>query len=156
MKKCPECRGHGIVSRTEEISINIPAGIENGEMIRMSGLGEASTSGVAGDLYIKIHVKPHPLFRREGADLVMDLPVKLSDALLGGQYAVKLLDDKVITVEIPEGTSSGEILRIKGKGVPIRSGRRPGDLLIKIVLKIPTRLSKEARKIIEDLRKEGI
>lgn len=153
-EKCDACRGHGVVKKQEEILVRIPPGIENGEMIRMGGAGEAVAGGTAGDLYVKIHVAPHSSFRKEGANLVTELPIKLSTALLGGEYALKTLDGD-ITVKIPEGITHGEILRVRGKGVPVSLSRR-GDLLIKIKIDLPQKLSKEARELIEKLKKEGI
>ena len=151
--KCHTCHGHGILKKESEIKVKIPSGIENGEMIRLSGGGEAVAGGQNGDLYIKIHVKKHPVFRKDGVNLTMDLNIKLSTALLGGEETINTLDG-AIKVKIPEGVSHGEILRIKSKGVPVeRSGR--GDILIKIHIELPKKLSKEARKTIEGLKKEG-
>ncbi len=151
--KCHTCHGHGILKKESEIKVKIPSGIENGEMIRLSGGGEAVSAGQNGDLYIKIHVKKHPVFRKDGVNLTMDLNIKLSTALLGGEETINTLDG-AIKVKIPEGVSHGEILRIKSKGVPVeRNGR--GDILIKINIELPKKLSKEARKAIEGLRKEG-
>lgn len=151
---CTQCKGAGVSRREEEISIAIPEGIRNGEMIRMTGLGEAVKGGTSGDLYIKIIVLPHSIFRREGNDLVMDLNLKLSDALLGVEYPIETLDGK-IDVTIPEGVSVNEILRIRGKGVPTSKTKR-GDLLIKLNIKLPNKLSRKSREIIEQLKKEGI
>lgn len=152
--KCTTCRGQGILKKETEIKVKIPAGIDNGEMIRLSGGGEAVSGGQTGDLYIKIYVKKHPLFRKEGSNLVMDLNVKLTSALLGGEVMVKTLDGD-INVKIPEGLKHGELLRIKGKGVPIERGHR-GDILLKTSIIMPNRLSREAKKTIEALKKEGI
>lgn len=153
-EKCDECRGAGIVKGTEEIRFTVPPGISDGEMIRMSGKGEAVASGLSGDLYIKVHVQPHPMFKREGSNLTMDLPVKLTDALLGAEYTIPTLDGNT-TLKVPEGASHGDVLRIRNKGVPIDQSRR-GELLVKLQIKLPNRLSKAARKLIEDLRNEGI
>ncbi|MFA6338903.1 MAG: molecular chaperone DnaJ [Candidatus Paceibacterota bacterium] len=152
--KCTKCAGLGVLKKQEEIKIQIPAGIEDGEMLRMNGKGEAIAGGGTGDLYIKIHVRKHPTFKKEGKNLVMDLSVKLSDALLGSEYTINTLDGD-IKVKIPEGVTHGEILREKNKGVPIDKTKR-GDLLIRVSIKIPSKLSKEARRLIEDLKKEGI
>lgn len=152
--KCSTCRGEGVFKRETEIKVKIPAGIESGEMIRLSGAGEAIPTGQAGDLYIKIYVKKHAFFRKEGADLVMDLPVKLTQALLGGESVIKTLDGD-ITLKIPEGLKHGEILRIKGKGVAIDRGQR-GDILVKTSIIMPSKLSKDVRKAIEDLKSEGL
>jgi len=153
-KKCPACRGEGAFPKSEEVKIKIPAGIEDGQMIKLSGQGEAMPYGVPGDLYVKIHSRPHHLFRREGNNLVMNLDVRLSDALLGGEKEIKTLDG-AIKLNVPAGIDSGEILRVRGKGIPYGSGGR-GDILIKIIIKTPKRLSCRVKKIIEDLKKEGI
>lgn len=151
---CAVCGGHGVLKKTEEISVTIPAGIQDGEMIRLSGRGEAIPHGTAGDLYIKVHVERHPQFRREGNNIAMDLDVKLSDALLGTDYKIQTLDGEV-TVGIPAGVSFGELLRVKGKGAPISPGKR-GDLLIRIIIRTPQKLSKKARELIDKLKEEGV
>jgi len=153
-ERCDTCKGIGVLKKQEEIEIKVPAGIKNGEMIRLSGAGEAIARGVAGDLYVKIHVEAHPVFKREGNDLVMDLNIKLSDALLGGVYTIASLDGK-IKLTIPRGASFGEVLRIKNKGVLIDERRR-GDLLVKLNIKIPAKLSKKSEKLIEALKEEGV
>ncbi len=140
--------------REEEIAIVIPAGIRDGEMIRMTGHGEAISKGTTGDLYIKINVVPHAMFKRDGHDLVMNLNLKLSDALLGTEYPIQTLDGE-IKVTIPEGVAINEILRVRGKGVPMSKNKR-GDLLIKLNIKLPSKISRKSREIIEQLKKEGI
>lgn len=150
---CSVCRGAGVKQKQEEISLDIPSGIENGEMIRLTGLGEAVKGGRTGDLYVKVHVKKHPTFIKQENNLVMELPIKLTDALLGAEVNIETLDGS-LTVAIPEGIKFGEVLRVKGKGVP--SGSKRGDLLIKINIKMPHKLSRESRKNIEELKKEGI
>lgn len=151
---CEKCHGKGVLRREEEISLDIPAGIRDGEMVRMSGMGEAISRGTTGDLYIKINVSSHPVFKREGHDLVMNLNIKLSDALLGMEYPIETLDGN-IKVKIPEGVSVNEILRVREKGVPVSKSKR-GDLLIKLHIKMPTKLSKKSRDLIEKLKEEGI
>ncbi len=153
-EKCKDCDGIGVVRKQEEINIKIPAGINDGEMIRLTGAGEAVEGGVAGDLYIKVRVTPHRNFKKEGSDLKMDLAVKLSDALLGSEYVVETLDGK-IKVKIPKGVSHGEMLRVRDKGVPITESRR-GDLFIKIKITLPNKLSKKAKKLVEELKEEGV
>ncbi|MBI5798500.1 MAG: molecular chaperone DnaJ [Candidatus Yonathbacteria bacterium] len=153
-EKCSTCKGAGVVRKEEQITIRVPAGIQNGEQVRLAGAGEAIQNGKAGDLYVRIHVGQHKVFHREGYNLVMTLNVKLSDALLGAEYPIQTLDGE-IKLKIPKGVSSGEILRVSGKGVHIDSKRR-GDLLIKLEVKTPTKLSRTAEKLIEDLRKEGL
>ena len=152
-EKCATCHGTGVHKKQEEIEIKIPAGINNGEMIRMTGMGEAVSHGQTGDLYIKINVRPHSIFKRDGSNLVMDLPVKLSDALLGTKYNLQTLDGP-LEVTIPEGIGHGELLRVKGKGVP-QNGRR-GDIIIRIQIKMPSKISKKSKELIQELKKEGI
>ncbi len=153
-EKCTQCKGIGVLKKEEEIKIAVPAGIENGEMIRLSGAGEAIPNGTPGDLYIKIHVRPHSVFEKQGSDLLMNLTVKLTDALLGHTYMVDTLDGK-LEVKIPPGIKAGELLRIKGKGVPAGQGKR-GNLLIKVHILIPEKLSRRAKELIEELRNEGV
>jgi molecular chaperone DnaJ len=157
-EKCPVCRGAGVVERDQEIKVKIPPGLEDGETIRLSGGGEAISGGESGDLYIKVHVHEHPIWRKEGSHLVTDIDVKLTDALLGTSHSLKTLDGDLL-LKIPEGTNHGEILRIKGKGVPTTSRGRDGsrgDILVHVNILMPKRLSKEAKKALEELRKEGI
>lgn len=153
-EKCATCHGAGVTRKQEEIKVGIPTGIENGEVIRMTGRGEAISGGVAGDLYVKIYVKKHGSIYREGNNLLTNLSVKLSDALLGAEYSVPTLEGPV-TITIPQGISFGEILRLKEKGVPYGKNRR-GDLLIKITIAMPQKLSRSAKQLIEDLKKEGM
>ena len=153
-EKCGGCAGAGIKRTEDTIDINIPAGIEPGEMIRMTGRGEGVQGGTPGDLYIKVHVQRHQTIHRNGTNLETNLRVKLSDALLGSTYGVETLDG-TIDIKIPEGVKHGEILRIKGKGVPT-TGTHRGDFHVKISIDIPQKLSRTARKLIEDLKKEGI
>ncbi len=153
-EKCAECKGHGVRRKEEEINIEIPSGIDNGEMIRMPGRGEAIKSGVAGDLYVKVHVKPHPVFRREGANLIMQVPMKLTDALLGSSISVETLEGKTLEVKIPAMKKSEEVLRVREKGIPLEGGR--GDLIIKLEVALPQKLSGKAKRAVEDLKSEGL
>jgi len=154
--KCKICKGAGVLRKQSEITVKVPAGINPGEMIRLTGAGEAISGGQSGDLYIKIHVKADPIFKKEGENLTMDLNVKLSDALLGATYNVQTLDGP-ISLTIPTGVTFGELLRVRGKGVPHeRNSNKRGDLLIKVKIEIPKKLSRESKKLIEELKKEGI
>ncbi len=153
-EKCKTCKGAGVLKKEQEIKIQVPAGIESGEMVRMTGGGEAISGGQTGDLYIKMHVRPHATFKKDGQNLTTDLTVKLSDAILGTERTIKTLDGS-INVKIPEHVSFGEVLRVRNQGVPDERGKR-GDLLIRIIIELPKKLSKETRKLMEDLRKEGI
>ena len=153
-EKCTECKGHGTLRKQEEIKITIPAGIDNGEMIRLTAQGEAIKAGVAGDLYVKVHVKPHAIFRREGVNIIMDLPVKLSDSLLGTSVSVESLEGKTLEIKIPPMKRVEELLRVAGKGIPAEGGR--GDLIIRLEVALPHKLSSAARKSIEHLKSEGL
>ncbi len=144
--------------KQKEVKISVPPGIDNGQMIRLSGMGEVLEGGVPGDLYVKVHVRKHPYLRKEGYNLVMDLSVKLSDALLGVDKPLATLDGE-LTLKVPSGTKHGTILRVKGKGVPFStSGSKSdrGDLYVRIMVEMPEKLSKEQKKLIEELKKEGI
>ena len=153
-EKCPHCAGAGISRSQEEIEIKIPSGIQNGEVIRMTGRGEAMPRGQAGDLYVKVHDEAHSTVKREGSTLTTKLPIKLTDALLGGNYKVTTLDG-IVEITIPAGITHGELLRIKKKGVPIDGSNR-GDFMVKIIIETPKQLSRKAKKLIEELRAEGI
>ena len=153
-EKCATCKGAGVARREEEISISVPAGIENGEMVRLTGAGEAVQNGTPGDLYVRIHVAPHTVFKRERENLIMNLKVKLSDAILGAEYPLETLDGQ-IKLTIPKGISSGEVLRVRNKGVPVGPKNR-GDLFIKVEVKNPAKLSSKAEKLFKEIREEGI
>ncbi len=150
---CTTCKGRGILKKEEEIALTVPAGIENGEMIRLTGRGEAVMGGGPGDLYVKIHVTPHKTITRDDLNLRTDLSVKLTDALLGASYTVETLDGPV-SIKIPEGIKNGEVLRIRQKGVGNGSNR--GDFLVRVLITIPQKLSRRARKLVEELKEEGI
>ena len=153
-ERCPTCRGEGVYKKQEEIEIGVPTGIEGGEMIRLQGSGEAVAGAPSGDLYVKVHVIPDPRFKKDGTSIVTELSVKLSDALLGTEYKIATLDGEE-AISIPTGVSHGEILRVSGKGVPVGRGKR-GDLLVKIKITLPSKLSRTAKSLIEKLREEGV
>ncbi|OGF51877.1 molecular chaperone DnaJ [Candidatus Giovannonibacteria bacterium RIFCSPLOWO2_02_FULL_43_11b] len=152
---CGVCNGGGVVHKREEIAINIPPGIRDGEIIKISGSGEVVSGGVAGDLYVRINVSKNSMFTREGEDLIMDLPIPVSEAILGSERVINALDGN-LKVKIPPGIDSGESLRIRGRGVPSMEGRKRGDLVIRVSVKTPKRLSKRAKELIEELKNEGI
>ncbi|MEK9160629.1 MAG: molecular chaperone DnaJ [Patescibacteria group bacterium] len=153
-EKCATCAGHGVLRKEEEINVAIPAGVDGGEMMRMPGMGEAIKNGASGDLYVKIHVKPHATFRKEGLNLVMELPVKLTDALLGTTVSITTIDDKTLEVKVPQMSKPEEVLRLRGKGVTIQGNS--GDLLIRLSAALPKKLSSKAKKAIEELKSEGL
>ncbi len=153
-EKCHTCRGEGVYRKQEEVEIIVPAGIDAGEMIRLQGGGEAVAGGTPGDLYVKVHVRPDARFKRDGHNLVTNLSVKLSDALLGAEYTVATLDGDQ-PISIPQGVTHGELLKISGKGIPTPRGKR-GDLFVKVTITLPQKLSREARKLVEKLKEEGV
>ncbi len=142
--------------KQKEVSINVPPGIENGQMVRLTGMGETLEGGASGDLYVKVHVRPHPHLRKEGYNLIMDLKVLLSEALLGSERTLVTLDGE-ITLKVPGGTKHGTILRVKEKGVPFDEARgKRGDLYVRILVEMPEKLNKEQKKIVEELKKQGL
>jgi molecular chaperone DnaJ len=143
---CPDCRGQGQVQESKTLSVKIPAGIDEGNRIRLSGEGEGGTFGAAaGDLYVQIHLKPHPLFRREGNHLYCDVPIRFTLAILGGELAVPTLTGTV-KLHIPAETQSGKILRLRGKGVPGRPGVT-GDLLCRVFVETPIHLNQQQKEL---------
>lgn len=155
-ERCHVCRGEGTVHSTETINVIIPPGINQGDTLRVQGKGESVTGGVAGDLYVKLHVKKHPKIIKEEYNLIYPLEIKLTDALLGADIKVETLDGE-ITLTIPAGISHGEMLRVRGKGVPMdNKASRRGDLLFKISINIPNKLSREAKRLLEELKREGV
>ncbi|MBY0473049.1 J domain-containing protein [Patescibacteria group bacterium] len=153
-QKCHTCRGEGVYKKQEEIDIVVPPGIEGGEMIRLTGAGEAVQGGSSGDLYVKVHVQNDPRFKKDGQNLITELSIKLSDALLGSEYKVQSLDGDE-NLSIPPGVNHGELLKIKGKGVASTQGKR-GDLIVRIKINLPSKISRTAKNLIEKLKEEGI
>jgi molecular chaperone DnaJ len=147
---CAECRGQGRVERERTLEVGIPAGVDSGTRLRMAGQGEPGTNGgPPGDLYIFLEVKEHNFFERRGADLFCTIPVSFTQAALGTMIKVPLLRGEE-DLEIPEGTQSGQIFRIKGKGLPNPHGGR-GDLYVSIRVVIPSKVSREQRRVLEQL-----
>ncbi len=153
--KCKECHGQGISKKNKTLTFTLPPSIESGQMVRLPGQGEAIFGGASGDLYIRVHVRAHKQFIKKGNDLRTKLDIKLSDALLGAEIKMDTLDG-LIEIKIPQGISIGEVLRIKGKGVPYEKNGKRGDLMIDLNILIPKKLSKTAKQMIEELRKEGV
>lgn len=151
---CTTCKGKGVVNEARTIKVSIPAGIQNGETLRLQSMGEAIKGGPSGDLYVRVGVTPHKSIVRVQHDLTMTLSIKLTDALLGAQYAVETLDGQQ-SVTIPAGTKIGDAVTLKGLGVPLSAHKR-GNFIVKLNIALPEKLSKKAREIIEDLKKEGI
>jgi molecular chaperone DnaJ len=151
---CTKCSGAGRVSEKRTLSVNIPAGIEDGTRIRLAGEGEAGLrGGPAGDLYIFLSIKPHAFFQRDGADIFCRVPVSLTTAALGGQFEVPTLDGGRSRVKVPEGTQSGLQIRLKGKGMPVLRSRQVGDMYVQIVVETPRKLSRRQRELLEEFER---
>jgi len=146
---CNSCGGEGKIQETKDLSVKIPAGVDTGDRIRLSGEGEpGQRGGPPGDLYVQIMVREHPIFTRDGEHLRANMPISFVTAALGGEMEVPTLDGRV-TLRVPEGTQSGKIFRIRGKGVkPVRGGPQ-GDLLCRVVVETPVHLNKEQRELLE-------
>lgn len=153
-EKCGTCRGAGINREKEKIEFAIPAGIKNGDNLRVAGKGEAIKSGETGDLFIQVLVKPHAAYGRNGIDLITTHNISITDAVLGAKHDIELLDGKKLEVKIPAGTIHGTTLRVAGRGID--TGRSKGNLLITIKIDIPKKLSKKAKEAIEILQAEGL
>lgn len=154
-EKCPSCGGQGHVRKRKTITLNIPAGINNGQQIRQQGMGEIGPhNGPHGDLYIEINVKPHAYFKRDGNDIHITIPLDFVDAILGTQVEIPTVYGNKL-LSIPAGTQPGQIMRMKGHGVKdLRSGK-PGDQYVHLDIKMPTSLSKKQKEILEDYKKNS-
>lgn len=151
---CNKCHGSGRIEEDRSLSVNIPAGIEDGTRIRLSGEGEAGTrGGPTGDLYIFISIKPHEFFQRDGADLYCRAPISMTSAALGGSFEVSTLDGTKTRVKVPEGTQNGKQFRLKGKGMPVLRQQSVGDLYIQVAIETPQKLSHKQRELLEEFDK---
>jgi molecular chaperone DnaJ len=151
---CRECRGDGRVSTVQKVDVEVPAGVSDGMELRVEGAGEdGRQGGPAGDLYLTLRVHPHPVFRRQGQDLVCALDVPITTALLGGEVEIPTLDGTEV-LRIAPGTRAGQVLRLPGKGVPHLGRRRRGDLLVRVDLEVPPRLSRRERAVVEELARQ--
>ncbi|WP_296706591.1 molecular chaperone DnaJ [Rhodoblastus sp.] len=153
---CPNCAGAGRVTRERSLSVNIPAGIEDGTRIRLTGEGEAGLrGGPSGDLYIFLSVKPHPFFQREGADLHCRAPITMVQAALGGEIKVRGVDGTEIKVKVDEGAQSGRQFKIKGRGMPVLRTRDFGDLYIQANVETPQNLTKRQKELLAEFENES-
>lgn len=150
---CATCRGIGRVERDRMLEVNIPAGVDDGTRIRLAGEGEAGLrGGPAGDLYIFVHLKPHPLFQREGTTLFAAVPVPFTTAALGGEVELPGIDRAPVRVRIPAGTQSGRQFRVRGRGMPALGGQGFGDLVVQAEVEIPSKLTARQRELLEEFR----
>lgn len=153
--RCPTCRGTGRTEGQQNLTVRIPAGIEDGSRLRISGEGEAGIAGgTHGDLYVVVTVRPHPMFVRDGSDLHCEVPVPFVKAALGGDIDVPSLEGKV-SMRIPEGTQSGRVFRLRGKGLPAMGSSVRGDQLVQIFVEVPTKLTARQRELLDQFAQES-
>lgn len=144
-KPCSQCRGKGYIEEKKAIVVNVPAGVDEGTLLRVAGEGE-----FGGDLYINVHLRNHPTLKRSGNDLIVEAEISFPEAALGTEIEIESIDGKV-SVEIPPGTQSGETIRVKGRGMPSLESKKRGDLLVNVKVRTPTRLTREERELLEKL-----
>jgi len=145
---CGDCHGRGRVSKTKKLSVKVPAGVDDGDRIRLSGEGEAGRNGgPPGDLYVEIRVKEHKIFQRDGADLACEVPISIATATLGGEVELPTLNGNVM-LKVPVGTQSGKVFRLRGKGVTTVRDHRTGDLFAKVAVETPVHLTSEQESLL--------
>ena len=150
---CANCQGEGRALAERKLSVKIPPGVDDGTRIRVAGEGEAGVRGAAsGDLYIFVHMKRHPIYAREGTTLIADCPVSFTTAALGGTISLPGIDGRPVELKIPAGLQSGEQLRHRGSGMSVLNGRGRGDLVARILVETPSRMSARQRKLLEEFR----
>ncbi len=154
-KPCPTCHGTGQVKKTRSIHVKVPAGVDSGTRLRVAGEGEAGLrGGPRGDLYVYVYVKPHKFFRREGNDVIVEVPLSFAQAALGDEIEVETLDGKA-RVKIPEGTQSGTVFRLRGRGIPDLHGYGRGDQLVHVKVVTPTRLTEKQKALLREFANLG-
>ncbi|MFH1597543.1 MAG: molecular chaperone DnaJ [Patescibacteria group bacterium] len=149
-QKCKKCQGIGVIKDNKRIKVKIPAGIDNGQTIRLAGEGEASSTGQSGDLFLRVNVKPHPSLKRVGYNIHTEKEITISQAVLGAKVPIETVDGEV-TLKIPAATPAGKVFKLSGKGVTKLGGRGKGDHLVKIDIKIPSKLSRKEKQLFEQL-----
>jgi molecular chaperone DnaJ len=148
---CPDCKGKGVIKEKQHVKVHIPAGVDNGMRLKMSGYGDAGQGGgPPGDLYVFITVEPHEVFEREGNDILLDLPISFTEAALGCKKEVPSLFSHICRITLHEGTQSGKIFRVKGEGFPNVHGQGRGDLLVKVFVETPTNLSEKQKQMLQE------
>ena len=153
---CAHCGGQGRVTRERTLSVNIPAGVEDGTRIRLAAEGEAGMrGGSSGDLYIFLSIRPHEFFQRDGADLFCKVPISMTAAAMGGEIEVPTIDGKKARVTIPEGAQTGKQFRLKSKGMPVLRSAQSGDLYIQVTVETPVNLSRRQRDLLKEFEREA-
>jgi molecular chaperone DnaJ len=149
---CVDCQGRGVVRAKTTVAVDVPQGADEGVQLRLTGQGEpAPRGGVPGHLYVVLHVQPHRFFKRQGNDLLLEMPINIAQATLGDEFSVPTLDNKEIPLKVPAGTQSGRIMRIRGEGVPFLREHGRGDLQVHLKVRTPTDLSDEQKKLFRQL-----
>ena len=147
---CSDCSGRGQVAESKTLSVSVPAGVEDGTRIRLSGEGDGGGKGaIAGDLYVFVGVQPHPVLQRDGADIFCNLPVTLTQAALGCSIELPLLNGKRVKITIPKSAQPGQQFRLRGKGMPVLRSRSTGDLYVQLTVEMPNHLSREQEKLLK-------
>lgn len=147
-------RQQGSKDATHRLSVTVPAGVKEGQRLKLAGEGDQPAQGLPGDLYVIVHLQAHPLFKREENDVELDLPIRYTDAILGTQVEVPTLSGRV-QIRIPAGTSTGQVLRLKGKGFPKINSTGHGDMLVKIIVDVPSTINTKQKQLIEELQTNG-
>ena len=150
-EKCKTCRGAGAIKDDKTLSVNIPAGVDNGDKVRLSGEGEWMKGGQTGDLYVAIRVIDNPIFERDGRHLYIEVPIPFDVSVIGGSIKIPTLENN-ISLKIPSNTQTGKVFRIKGKGASIVRDRRRGDILCRVIVETPSNLSKKQIEALNDFR----
>ncbi len=151
---CNDCTGTGRITKERVLSVNIPAGVEDGTRIRLAGEGEAGLrGGPSGDLYIFLTIKPHEIFRRDGADIFCRVPISMTTAALGGQIEVPTVDGERTRMKIPEGTVAGKQFRLKAKGMPVLRAKTSGDMYVQVEVETPMNLTRRQKELLKDFEK---
>ena len=152
---CPDCKGSGLIKQKRSMSLKVPAGVETGTRLKLSGEGEAGAhGGPPGDLYVVIHVEDHPIFQREGQNILCEVPVSFVQAALGCDLEVPTLEGRV-NLKVPAGTQTGKIFRLTGKGIVALQGYGRGDQLVILKVEVPTKLNARQRELLEEFAREG-
>lgn len=156
-KPCNVCKGDGRVKGNEEIEFTIPAGIDNHQLVEVEGRGEAGKKGgKSGNLYVRVFIKKHPIFTRKGDDLYISQEITYSQAILGDEIEIPTLEETNILLKVPQGTESGKVLRISGKGTPHFGGYGRGNMYVELIIKTPKKISKKQKQLLDELKKEGL